>query len=152
MSRGRKPSGGAPGSVRGDERGSISILVAVVIVGLLAMVALVVDGGGKVAATISADNAAQAAARAAGQAIDTTAVMAGLPITADPAAAAAAARRSLATAGVTGQVTVEAGGRAVTVSTTGTYRPVFLGLLAGSDITVRGHARAELFQTDGRPR
>lgn len=126
------------------DQGSASLIAVVVMAGLLAMVALVVDGGGRVAAAITADNAAAAAARAGGQAIDTTAVMAGEPIAADPVAAAAAARAHLRAAGVTGDARVEPGGRSIVVTTTVTYEPVFLGLLGVGQTPITGSARAAL--------
>lgn len=128
----------------GGDQGSISLIAVVVMAGLLAMVALVVDGGGRVAAAISADNAAAAAARAGGQAIDTTAVMAGEPIVADPMAAAAAARAHLRASGVTGDARVEPGGRSIVVTTSVTYEPVFLGLMGVGQTRITGTARAAL--------
>lgn len=131
------------------DRGSASVLLVVVAAGLLAMVALVVDGGGRVAAIIAADRAAAGAARAAGQAIDTTAVLAGRPVAADPAAAAAAARAHLRAAGVAGEVSVAPGGLAVDVLARATYHPAFLGVLGVGSVQVTGTARAQLFQLDG---
>lgn len=142
----RRPSVPFPDT---KDQGSASVFLVVAAAGLLAMVALVVDGGGRIAALIEADRAAAGAARAAGQALDATAVMAGQPASADPLAAAAAARRHLSAAGVAGEVSVAPGGVAVEVVARTTYEPVFLGVLGVGSLLVTGSARAQLYQLGG---
>ena len=95
----------------------MTLFVAIVAVGLLAMVGLVVDGGTKVRALKQADRVAAEAARAAGQSIDMPgAVVGGAPVVRRPQPAAAA-ESFLAAAGVDGAVSVLDGGRRVAVTT-----------------------------------
>ena len=60
-----------------DDTGTIGLMLAVLALGLLAMVGLVVDGAGKARALTRADDVAAAAARAGAQAVDIGDVRAG---------------------------------------------------------------------------
>jgi hypothetical protein len=127
----------------------VSLLFVVVAAGLLAMAGLVVDGGGKARAAAQADDAARAAARAAVQAIDPAAVLAGTAPRPDPARAAAAARAYLAAAGYQGTVTIAPGGRQLRVTTTGSYTPVLLSAAGVGPLPVAGSATADLLDPQG---
>lgn len=135
--------------LRGEDRGSVSLLFVVVALGLLACVGLVVDGGGKARAAAQADDIARAAARAGVQAIDPARVLGGHPARPDPARAAAAARAYLAAAGVTGTVAIAPGGQRLTVTTTGTYAPVLLTAIGIGPQPVTGTATADLVTVEG---
>lgn len=134
------------GDRRDDDRGAITLLVVVFTVALLAAVGLVVDGGGKVRALQRADEAAREAARAGSQMLDIPAAVRGDGVSVDAAAAARAARAYLDAAGVEGTVFVR--GNAVEVSTSITYRPVFLAVAGVGPLTVTGSATARPVTAD----
>ncbi len=125
---------------REDDRGAVTLFVAVFTVTLLVAIGLVVDGGGKVRALQRADEAAREAARAGSQMLDVPSAVRGDGARVAPAAAARAARAYLDAAGVEGTVTVE--GNAVRVSTSITYEPVFLAVAGVGPMTVTGTALA----------
>lgn len=125
---------------RHDDRGAITLFLAVFTLVLLAAIGLVVDGGGKVRALQRADEAAREAARAGSQMLDVPSAVRGNGLRVDPAAAARAARAYLRAAGVDGTVTVE--GNAVRVATRITYEPVFLGFAGVGPLTVTAEASA----------
>lgn len=142
----RDRTGTRPGPAAG-ERGGITLLVAVLMVAVLAMIGLAVDGGGKVRALERADNTAVEAARAGGQAIQAAQAIQGGAKVVDPAAAVTAARAYLAAAGVDGTVTVAADRRHLTVTVTITYRTLFLGLVGIPTLTATRHATVVLLTT-----
>jgi len=143
LTRGRHLSRAAAG-----DAGSVSLLLAVFVLGLFAAVGLVVDGGGRVRAVQHADDVAAEAARAAAQAVSPAVVLGrstGLDtggLDSAGAAAAAAARAYLHDAGVQGQVSVS-GGR-VQVNTSVVYTPVLLSAAGAGPVTVHGRASARL--------
>ena len=140
--------------VEDSERGSIAVFAVVIVLGLLTMVGLVVDGGGKVRALQQAEAVAAEAARAGGQAVRDTSVYQGSdgPVRVDPQQARAAALNHVRAAGMTGQATVTAGATRIQVSATTSYRPVFLGLIGIGTQTVTGDGEAELTRVlDGTP-
>ena len=128
------------------ETGSIGLMVAVLALGLLAMVGLVVDGSGKALALTRADDMAAAAARAGALAVDIAGVRAGRPPTTDPGRARAAARAYLADAGLTGTVEITDSGRTLTVTADSTYRPLFLSAIGVRQMNVSGTATVDLEQ------
>ena len=136
-----------PGS---GERGSVSLWVAVVAAGLLAMLAMVVDSGAKIRAGDRADTVAAEAARAAVIAAGPrTAAPRGPTVSASATAAAAAARAFIARAGLSGTVAVT-GPRQVSVQVTAGVR----GPISGRTYTMTRTATAELLiglQTGERP-
>lgn len=132
-----------------SERGSVTVFLAVAAVGLLALVGLVVDGAAKVRAVQRADRIAAEAARAAGQAVDLTGVLAGDGIHVDRRAAVVAAEAYLDAAGAPGRVDFAPGGRSVTVTTTATASTVFLGLIGIEHFQVRGSAEVDLVHSEG---
>lgn len=124
-------------SLRSDERGAMITLAAAVLVpALLVMIGLVVDGGGKVAASREADAAAYSAVRYGGEAASVDTAIGNAPTV----VAAQAARSYLTQAGVPGTVTVHAG--KITVSTTTSYNTIFLAMIGINQLTGHGEATA----------
>ena len=130
-----------------SERGAVTVFLSVAAIGLLAMLGLAVDGAAKVRAVQRADRLAAEAARAAGQAVDLTAVLAGDSIRVDRRAAVAAATAYLAAAGAQGHAVVAAGGRSLQVTTTATQPTIFLGLVGVPRFTVTGRADVDLIDS-----
>ena len=118
------------------ERGSVSLLVAVLLPCLLLVLALVVDGADRMRALARADAIAAEAARAALTALDTR----GPQVAVDHGQARQAARHVLTTGRHQGEVRFD--GRAVVVSVRHT-EPALIGLL-GPAHHVTGHAEAQL--------
>lgn len=104
------------GPVVSGERGSLSIFVAVIAVGLLAAAGLAIDGGRKLNALGAARDLADNAARAGAQELDQTAVRSSGQGVLDPAAAEARALDYLASVGQSGTVAVDADTVTVTVT------------------------------------
>jgi Flp pilus assembly protein TadG len=127
-----------------DDDGRIALLVLVMAFGVLAMIGLAVDGGGKMRALQRADNLAAEAARAAGQAIDLDQAAAGGEKVADPTRAVAAAQRYLAAAGVDGTVSLSGDRRQINVTVTGAYNTTILAMVGYNRLTVTGHGSAQL--------
>ncbi|MEL7154998.1 MAG: pilus assembly protein TadG-related protein [Actinomycetota bacterium] len=122
------PAADAGRARSGDERGSITTFVVLMVVPVLMMAGLAFDGGRILAERRAALDAAQNAALAGSQAIATNAVRQG-DVTLDPAGAAAAATAHLAAIGDTGTVSVAPAGGPTTVTVT-VERRVDLVLLA----------------------
>jgi Flp pilus assembly protein TadG len=125
-----------------DERGSLSVLLAILAPGLLLIIGLAVDGGAKVQATQRANAIADEAARAGGQAVDRSAALAG-EVRLDVPAAVAAAQDYLNRHDVPGTVTV-VDADTLAVTTTVTEPTVFLGLIGITTMTVDGSGTADL--------
>lgn len=132
-----------------QERGAVTLFVAIAVVGLMAMLGLVVDGGGKIRAVQRADRLAAEAARAAGQAVDARSVLSGEVIRVDRTAALAAAQQYLSAADAHGRAEISPDGRAITVTTEATVPTVFLGLVGVPQLTVTGTADARLVHVEG---
>lgn len=130
------------------DRGSITLFVVVIALGLFVAVGLVVDGGGKVRALQRADDVAAEAARAGGQAIQAGVAIRGEGAEASADEAQAAARAYLSSAGVAGSVTVT-GATRLTVDTSTTYTPVFLDMIGIGTQTTTGHAEVRLVRALG---
>lgn len=135
-----------PGPPRDGEGGSVTLFVVIAALGLLALIGLVVDGGAKVRAAQRADRLAAEAARAAGQAVDLSAVMAGREVRVEPRQALTAARAYLEAAGNSGTARLEADRRSIQVTTTASTRTVFLGLIGIPEFTVHGSATVSLIR------
>ncbi|MCD0481377.1 hypothetical protein LO771_02875 [Streptacidiphilus sp. ASG 303] len=127
----------------------MSVFVAICAVGLLAVIGVVIDCGGRLRAVERADALAQEAARAAGQQIDPAAALSGGPVVVDPAAARAAAARYLAGSGVRGEAVVSADGRTVRVTVDGEYDTALLGVIGIGSMTVHGEGSASLVRGVG---
>ena len=125
-----------------DERGSVSVWLALAAVALVLCVGIAVDLGGQVHAQQRARAIAAQAARTAGEEVAAAQAIRGQTPAVDVAAAKRAASAYLAQAGVTGTVTVRSGNVEVTV--TDTYTPMFLSSIGVGTLTVTGHSSARL--------
>ncbi|MEW2471074.1 Tad domain-containing protein [Streptomyces sp. NPDC046994] len=129
---------------RCDDRGGVTVFVAVCVFALIGIIGLAVDGGSKMRATERADYVAGEAARAGGQAINPTDAITGTAIVVDPQAAAAAAHAYLSSAGAIGTVSVSGDGKTLTVTVTGSYDTKFLSVVGIGSLPVTGHGKATL--------
>ncbi len=126
------------------EAGSVTVFVAITMVGLLVLVGLVADGGAKLRAVQRADAIAAEAARTAGQVIDLPTAVSSSDIRVDLQGAVAAANAYLTAAGATGTVTITPNGQSLQVTVTTSAPTVFLGLIGITTLTVTGHAQVDL--------
>lgn len=131
--------------------GALSAPTAIAAIALLAAIGLGIDGARAAQGLATADAVAEEAARAAGQAIDLTALRGGVAAV-DPADAVDAARQHLAAAGVDGDVIV-VGPQRIRVETRIIRPTVLLGLVGRNEITSTGEAEALLVPVgpDGAP-
>ncbi|WP_225080828.1 TadE/TadG family type IV pilus assembly protein [Streptomyces sp. CoT10] len=127
-----------------DDRGGVTVFVAVCVMALIGIIGVAVDGGGKMRAVERADYIAGEAARAGGQAIDPAEAINGNAIVVDPQDAQAAAQAYLRSAGATGTVSVSGDGKTLNVRVTGTYDTKFLSVVGISSLSVTGQGRATL--------
>lgn len=127
-----------------DDEGSVTVFVAISVLGLLMLVGLIVDGGAKLRATQRADAVAAEAARAAGQMIDLPSAVAGDGARANVAEAVAAAARYLDMVGAGGQVTVSDDGQHILVTATLESPSVFLAVVGIPTLSVSGKAEVRL--------
>jgi Flp pilus assembly protein TadG len=129
---------------RWDDRGGVTVFVAVCVIALIGIIGVAVDGGGKMRATERADYIAGEAARAGGQAIDPAEAISGNAIVVDPQDAQAAAQAYLRSAGATGTVSVSGDGKTLTVTVTGSYDTKFLSAVGIGSLSVTGQGKATL--------
>jgi Flp pilus assembly protein TadG len=127
-----------------DDSGRVSVFVAAAMPMMLIFMALMWDASGYLRALHRADNIANEAARAAGQAIDIPLAVTGEQIIVDPAAAGIAADSYLTDAGVTGEVDVSDDGRQVSITVAVPYDPMFLGAFGFGPYTAEGDTDAHL--------
>ncbi len=125
-----------------EESGSVAPLVAVMLIGLLAVTALVVDGGVLFAARRDLQGLADGAARAGAMAVDVAKLRQTERVRLDPAGAEAAARQYLDAAGFTGTSTIHADILSVTVHLSETRSTVMMGLLGVRGVRVEADAVA----------
>lgn len=111
-----------PPTQNDSERGSVSIMVAVLGIAFLMVAGLALDGGRKLGALSEARDIADNAARAGAQAVDPAAYRDTGKPTLDPVAATLAANAYLAAVGHTGTISVEGETVTVTVSLNVTTR------------------------------
>lgn len=132
--------------VTGDprDRGSLAIMLAIMMAVIILLVGLVLDGGGKLRTDSRADAFAQEAARAAGQAIDPTKAIPGTAIVVPREDAKREALNYLASIDPGATVTVTPDGRNVDVWVTLHYKTKVAAFFGVSTVTVRGHGRAGL--------
>jgi len=116
-----------------SDRGSITLLVVVLFLALLAVTGLVVDGGTKLRAAREASAVAEEAYSAGGRFV------------VDRNAAVAAARQYLANSGNTGSVTIS-GNQKLTVTVTISQPTVLLSAIGIGQIHVTETATADLLQ------
>jgi Flp pilus assembly protein TadG len=127
-----------------DDRGGVTVFVAVCVVALIGIIGISVDGGSKMRATERADYIAGEAARAGGQAIDPAQAITGKAIVVDSQDAQAAAQAYLRSAGATGMVSVSGDGKTLSVTVTDTYATKFLPVVGIGSLAVTGHGEATL--------
>ena len=124
------------------ERGAVAPLVAMMLLGLLALAALVIDGGLLFAERRDLQGLADGAARAGAMAVDEDVLRETGAVRLDPAAAQAAAERYLETTGVGGTVQIDADTLSVTVDLQESRPTLIMGLLGVRTVDVAGHAIA----------
>jgi Flp pilus assembly protein TadG len=125
------------------EQGSITLMLAAMFVGLLALFGIVVDGGTKLDAAQNADAVAQEAARAGAGRVSQSAAYATGQFLVDQQQAVAAARAYLAGGGYTGTV-VPQGRASIRVTVTITKPTQVLSLIGISSVSATGSAVASL--------
>lgn len=132
------------GRGRFDDRGGVTVFVAVCVIAMIGIIGVAIDGGSKMRAVQRADFIAGEAARAGGQAIDPAQAISGEAVVVDPQDAAAAARSYLSSVGATGTVSVSADGKTLTVSVNGAYDTKFLSVVGIGSLAVTGQGKATL--------
>ena len=128
---------------RRDERGSVSVWLALAAVAMTLCVGIAVDLGGHVHAKQRAHQLAAQAARTAGEEVAVAQAVRGESPTIDTVAAKRAASTYLARAGVNGTVSVRTG-NVLHVQVTDQYTPLFLGSIGVGTLTVSGESTARL--------
>lgn len=145
-SAGRVTSRSRVASLRGrwrDERGALTLFLAILFPALLAFAGLVVDAGTKLDNYENASTFAQEAARAGAGQVNQSAAYGSATLVVDQAEAIAAARAYLAAAGVAGTVTT-VGNNAIRVSVTITTPTRILSLVGIDTVTSTSTATASL--------
>ncbi len=133
-----------PSAARADgERGSLTLVLAVLMVALLALAGLVIDGGRKLNQSASAYAIAQEAARAGAGMVDRSAAYRLGTFRVDEGEALAAARAYLTGAGYSGSVTSD-GTQRIRVTVTVTKPTLVLSLIGIDSMTSTGSAVASL--------
>ena len=130
---------------RADRQGgSLSLVIVVLFVALVALAGIVVDGGAKLTADENAAAVAQEAARAGATTVDVSRAYSSGSFVVDQQGALAAARSYLRSAGY-GRYSVSAdGSSAIRVSVTITEPTRFLSLIGVRSFTCTGTATASL--------
>jgi uncharacterized membrane protein len=124
------------------ERGAVAPLVAMMLLGLLALAALVIDGGLLFAERRDLQGLADGAARAGAMAVDENVLRETGAVRLDAAAAQAAAERYLETTGLEGTVRIDADTLSVTVDLQERRPTLMMGLLGVRTVDVAAHAVA----------
>ena len=125
-----------------EESGSVTPLVAVMLLGLLAVAALVVDGGVLFAARRDLQALTDGAARAGAMAVDVQRLRETELVRLDPEEAEEAAQQYLDAAGFNGTSTIRADILSVTVHLSETRPTVMMGLLGVRSVRVQADAVA----------
>jgi Flp pilus assembly protein TadG len=131
----------APGG--GRDTGSLTLLLAFLMVALLALAGLVIDGGRKLNQSANAYAIAQEAARAGAGMVDRSAAYRSGTFGVNGAQALAAARAYLASAGYNGSVSSD-GAQQIRVTVTVRGRTLMLSLIGIDTMTSTGSAVASL--------
>lgn len=131
-----------------DERGSVTVWIALASLVMMVLVGLAVDLGGQVHAQQRAHDLAAQAARTGGEQVQAAPAIQGRYAHIDTAAARVAAQDYLDAAGVDGTVSVT-GGDTIHVTVTEAYDPRFLPFLGITHLDVSGTASARLVRTLG---
>jgi Flp pilus assembly protein TadG len=127
-----------------NDRGAITITYAILLPVLIAIIGLGADNSRHSLAQDHALNVAREAARAGGQAIDASVAIPGGTKQVDVAKAIAAANDYLATAGVTGVISVAPDRQHLAVTVTITEHTVLLQIVGITTFTVQATSTAEL--------
>lgn len=127
-----------------DERGTVTAFVVIMTVTMLVVAGLVIDGGYTLAARRRAFNEANAAARAAAQAIDETTLRSTGDVRLRPEEARRIGEAHLRDAGMTGTVTVIA--TTVTVHAVTTQAMALLGMVGVGPLTIEADGTARAVQ------
>lgn len=137
--------GGLAGCVaEGDsERGSLTLLLLVLFVSLLALAGIVVDGGAKLDAAENAAAAAQEAARAGAGTVNQAKAYSTGSFAVERSQALNAAQQYLATAGYQG-VATSVGAESIQVTVTVTEPTRILSIIGIDSITATSSATAQL--------
>ncbi len=125
------------------EAGSLTLMLAALMVALLALAGLVIDGGRKLNQSSSAFAVAQEAARAGAGMVDRSTAYRSGTFQVDQGQAVAAARAYLASAGYTGTVSAD-GTQRIRVTVTVTGHTLVLSLIGIDTMTSTGSAVASL--------
>lgn len=128
---------------RRDERGSVTVWLAMFSLVVLVMIGLVVDGGGKVRTQQRAQDLAAQAARIAGEQLQPDLAISGQAALVQTSQARRAAQTYLTAAGVTGTIIIRAN-RTITVQVADHYQPVFLNLIGVGRLDVTATATAQI--------
>lgn len=126
-----------------SDSGSLTLMLALLMVAILALAGLVIDGGRKLDATQKAYAIAQEAARAGAGQVNTSAAYRSGTYKVDPQQALAAARAYLASAGYKDS-SVTVSGNQIRVTVRVTERTTLLSLVGISAFTSAGSAVASL--------
>jgi Flp pilus assembly protein TadG len=126
-----------------QDSGSLTLLLALLMVALLALVGLVIDGGRKLNQSASAYAIAQEAARAGAGMVNRSVAYRSGTFGVDEVQALAAARAYLVSAGYTGSVSSE-GTQKIRVTVTVKGRTLVLSLIGIDTMTSTGSAVASL--------
>ena len=141
----RSPGRPASPSPRGGdrERGTITLMLLVMFVALLALAGIVIDGGAKLDQAENANAVAQEAARAGAGMVNQAKALATGSFTVDQAQALAAAQQYLAKVGYQGTA-APAGPDAIRVTVTVTAPTHVLSIIGVDSMTSTGSATASL--------
>jgi Flp pilus assembly protein TadG len=124
------------------ESGAVVPLTAVMLLGLLAVAALVVDGGVLFAERRDLQGLADGAARSGAMAVDEELLRETGAVRLDPAAARTAAGRYLVAGGFQGEVQIDADALSVTVDLEESQPTLMMGLLGVRAVSVTANAVA----------
>lgn len=127
-----------------SDRGSVTIWLALASFVMVVLVGVAVDLSGQVYASQHAHDVASQAARVAGQQLDAGQAMKGGANQVNTAAAVAAARTYISSAGMEGEVVVTGGGAVLAVTTTSTYETKFLSIIGLNALRVTGTSQARI--------
>jgi len=130
--------------MRDTERGSLSLLIAVLFAALAALAGIVVDGGAKLSGDQNAAAVAQEAARAGATSVDTSRAYATGTFSVDQQQAVTAARGYLSAAGYREYTVGTEGADAIHVTVRITEPTRFLSLIGIDSFTCTGAAVASL--------
>jgi hypothetical protein len=125
-----------------EETGAVVPLTAVMLLGLLAVAALVIDGGVLFAERRDLQGLADGAARAGAMAVDEELLRETGDVRLNPVAARTAAERYLGAGGFQGEVQIDADTLSVTVDLEESRPTLMMGLLGVRAVSVTAHAVA----------